>query len=135
MKTFPSKPLMEKSGRNTSTTIKDAKMIEFLISLEASNTTCNVGRGFFLCLFSRKRLNTFSTSTIASSTSSPIATASPPSVIVLMLIPNHLKIINVTTKERGIATSVIAVVLKLSKNKKRIIATRMDPSRSASVML
>ncbi len=32
----------------------------------------------------------FSTSTIASSTSSPIATASPPRVIVLIDMPNHL---------------------------------------------
>ena len=33
------------------------------------------------------------------------------------------------------ATSVIAVVLKFSKNKNRTIATRIEPSRKASMML
>ena len=58
-------------------------------------------------------------STIESSTSSPIATASPPSVIVLIETPNALKIRKVMMNESGIAVSVIAVVRKFKRNKKR----------------
>ena len=75
----------------------------------------------------------FSTSTIASSTSSPMATASPPSVIVLIDIPNHLKTRPVTTIERGMAVSVMKVVRKLRRNRNNTITTRMPPSRSASM--
>ena len=47
----------------------------------------------------------FSMSTIESSTKSPIATAMPPSVIVLIDIPNQRKTITVNRIESGIAVS------------------------------
>ena len=71
----------------------------------------------------------FSTSTIASSTSSPMATASPPSVIVLIDMPNHLKTSPVITIDSGIAVSVMNVVRKFSRKRNRMITTRMPPSR------
>ena len=70
---------------------------------------------------------------MASSTSSPIATARPPSVIVLIDMPNHLKTSPVTTIDSGMAVSVMNVVRKLSRNRNRMITTRMPPSRSASM--
>ena len=73
----------------------------------------------------------FSTSTIASSTSSPMATASPPSVMVLIDWPVNLKTRAVTTIDRGIAVSVMNVVRKLRRKRKSTMTTRMPPSRSA----
>ncbi len=77
----------------------------------------------------------FSTSTIASSTSSPMATARPPRVIVLMDRPKYQKMRPVITIESGIAVSVIKVVRKFSRNANKMITTRMPPSRSASITL
>ena len=77
----------------------------------------------------------FSTSTIASSTSSPIATASPPSVIVLIDIPSHVKTSPVITIERGMAVSVMKVVRKFSRKRKSTMTTSTPPSRRASTTL
>ena len=87
------------------------------------------------CLFSRSRRKIFSTSTIASSTSSPIATASPPSVIVLIDMSNHLNTSPAVTIDSGIAVSVINVVRKFSRKINRMMTTRMPPSRSAMITL
>ena len=75
----------------------------------------------------------FSTSTIASSTSSPIATASPPSVIVLIDMPSHLKTRPVITMESGMAVSVMKVVRRLSRKRNSTSTTSTPPSRSASI--
>ena len=77
----------------------------------------------------------FSTSTIASSTSSPIATASPPSVIVLIDIPSHLNTSPVITIDSGMAVSVMKVVRKLSRKRNSTITTSTPPSRRASTTL
>ena len=62
-------------------------IMELRISTEASRTTFMVdSRSVFGSLiFSRKRLYTFSTSMMASSTSAPIAMAIPPKLIVFMV--------------------------------------------------
>ena len=64
-----------------------------------------------------------------------MATARPPSVIVLIDMPNHLKTSPVTTIDKGIAVSVMNVVRKLRRNRKRMMTTRILPSRSASITL
>ena len=71
----------------------------------------------------------FSTSTMASSTSSPMATASPPSVIVLIDMPNQRKTMAVMTIDSGMAVSVMNVVRKFSRKINSTITTRMPPSR------
>ena len=61
------------------------------------------GRGF--CRFSFRRRKMFSTSTTASSTSSPMAIARPPSVMVLIDRPKALKTSTVIRIEIGMAVS------------------------------
>ncbi len=99
------------------------------------------GRGFSSALFSFSRRKIFSTSTMASSTSSPIATANPPSVITLMessvpeMYPINRKTSVVITSDSGIAVSVMNVVLKFSRNRNNIMITSTAPITSASPTL
>ena len=62
-----------------------------------------------------------------------MATASPPRVIVLIDIPNHLNTRPVITIDSGIAVSVISVVRKLSRKTNSTAATRIPPSRRAAI--
>ncbi len=64
-----------------------------------------------------------------------MATASPPSVSVLMDSPKAVITSAVMTKDSGMAVRVIAVVRTLSRNRKSTTTTRMAPSRSASTTL
>jgi hypothetical protein len=75
--------------------------MEFRTSLEAVAMTSSLGFGFGREAFSLSRRKTFSTSTMASSTTMPMATARPPRVIEFTLMPNHLKTSRVTAKERA----------------------------------
>ncbi|MNX72516.1 hypothetical protein D3C86_1038720 [compost metagenome] len=77
----------------------------------------------------------FSTSTMASSTSSPMAIASPPRVMVLTEIPKAFMNRKVTTNERGMAVRVMKVVRKFNRKRKSTISTRIAPSRRASSTL
>ncbi len=83
----PSIPLKKNNGINDTIIIKVAIMIELRISTEASRTTVSVDSrsAFDFLMFSRRRLYTFSTSIIASSTSAPIAIAIPPKLIVFIV--------------------------------------------------
>ncbi|MPM76425.1 hypothetical protein SDC9_123423 [bioreactor metagenome] len=101
-------------------------------SFDASNTTvitvfCS-SIGF--CLFSRNLLKTFSTSTMASSTSEPIAIAIPPKLIVLMVSPISLSAKIDATNERGIVTNEITVVRTFIRNIKSTMTTNIPPSYS-----
>ena len=109
-----------------------AKTIEFRTSRLAERTTAEVGLGVAERRFSRRRRKTFSTSTMASSTNSPIATARPPSVMVLMPRPNHWKTMNVTKSDSGMAVRVMKVVRKLRRKRNSTIETMRLPSRRAS---
>lgn len=60
-----------------------------------------------------------------------MAMARPPSVSVLMLMPNPLKTNAVITNESGIAVSVMMVVRKFRRNKNSTMMTKMKPSRRA----
>ncbi len=77
----------------------------------------------------------FSTSTMASSTSSPMATARPPRVIVLIDNPKPAKIIAVITSDSGIAVSVINVVRKFIRKINKSTTTNTPPSARASITL
>ena len=70
---------------------------------------------------------------MASSTNSPIATARPPSVIVLIESPHHAKTRHVMMIDIGIARSVMTVVRRFSRNIASATATRIAPSHSASI--
>ncbi len=112
-----------------------AFIIEERISLDASKITsieafCLASGNFE---FSLRRLKTFSTSMMASSTITPIAIAIPPSVIVFMVISKNFSTNIDATRASGIAVNEIRVVLKFAKNKNRIIITRIAPSRNASI--
>ena len=77
----------------------------------------------------------FSTPTTASSTSSPMAMARPPSVITLIDWPSHWNTSAVTASDSGIAVSEISVVRSDSRKANSTIATMIAPSRSASATL
>ena len=119
------------------------KTIELRISLEASKVTTIAdfcfSMGSRLFCFNRRKM--FSTSTMASSTSSPIATAIPPSVMTLMessvpLIQPMIRNVRVvSTSDSGIAVSVMNVVRKFSRNKNSTIMTSTAPITSASATL
>ena len=64
-----------------------------------------------------------------------MATARPPRVIEFTLMPNHLKMSMVMAKDSGIAISVMKVVRKFSRKRKRTMVTMMAPSRMASLRL
>ncbi len=133
----PSIPDRKNKGRNATIIIRVALNIEALISREASKTTvndvCLSKTG--LELFWRNRLYTFSTSIIASSTSEPIAIAIPPRLIVLIFMPIEWSTTIAPSKESGIASNDIIVVLKLPRNKNKIIITKIAPSISADFTL
>ena len=83
----------------------------------------------------------FSTSTIASSTSSPIATAIPPRVITLIdssvpvTRPTNLNTSTVSASDSGMAVREMNVVRRFSRNRNRMINTRTAPTTSASPTL
>src|SRR5262245_48168839 len=81
--------------------------------------TSATGSGNPEVAFCRSRLKTFSTSMIASSTNSPMAIASPPSVIVLILIPKYVIVMNAATSDRGIASRLIKVVRKFQRKRNK----------------
>ena len=55
----------------------------------------------------------------------------PPSVMVLIMMPNQSKTMIVIMIESGMASTEMNVVLKFHKNKKITATTRRAPSRSA----
>ena len=56
--------------------------------------------------------------------------ASPPNVMVLMLMPRALRTIIATRNERGMVTSEMTVVRTLARKSIKIITTKMAPSMS-----
>ena len=72
----------------------------------------------------------FSTSTTASSTSAPMAMASPPSVMVLIDRPIIWNTTSVLSTDSGMATSEMKVVCQLSRNTNSTMATQISASRS-----
>src|SRR5262249_55218885 len=77
----------------------------------------------------------FSTSIIASSTTSPSAITSPASTIVLMVAPEYEITNNAATSDRGIAVRLMTAVRQSYRNTTRMTATSMQPTRSAFLRL
>jgi hypothetical protein len=73
----------------------------------------------------------FSTSTVASSTRMPTASASPPSVMMLMVSPSTLRVMTDVRIESGIETAMINVLRQLPR-KSRIIAAVRQAAITAS---
>ena len=94
----------------------------------ADTTTSKTLLGLPFSRFSRSLRKMFSTSTTASSTSSPMAMARPPSVMVLMERPIRWKTMAVTRIETGMAVSEIAVVRTFSRKAKSTMATTATAS-------
>ena len=92
------------------------------------------GRGCVWVLFSRNRRKIFSTSMIESSTTSPSAMTSPPSVIVLIVIPSFSSTMTAVSSETGIAVSEIAAVRALPSKRNSTTATNTPPSASECFM-
>ena len=109
--------------------------MEFRTSPDAFAMTESRAWGFSKAAFSRNRRNTFSTSTIASSTTIPMATASPPRVMEFTLMSKPKNTSIVMPKDIGMAVSVMRVVRKFSRNRNRMIVTMIAPSRIASTRL
>ena len=78
--------------------------------------------------FCRNRLNTFSTSTIESSTSEPMAMAIPPRLIVLMVSPIQRMARSDATIESGMETNEITVVRQFIRNMNSTMITKIAPS-------
>ena len=139
----PSTPESANSGRNERMTTAVPKTIELRISLLASKTMtmedCRLSIGWALFCFKRRKM--FSTSTIASSTNSPMATAIPPRVMTLidsslpLRIPTRRKTSVVNTSDSGMAVSVMNVVRKFSRNRNKTMMTSTAPITSASATL
>ena len=130
----PSIPVRKNNGRNAATIIRVELKIGILTSADARYTVssmdncCSGGR----LRFWRKRLYTFSTSTMASSTKHPIAMAIPPRLIVLIVKPKAFRIKTVIMIDKGNAITDIMVVRKFIKKMKSTITTNNAPSKSDS---
>ena len=114
---FPSIPDKKNNGKNATMIMKVALITELLISKEPSKITVNLSfcSALGLSAFSLRRLKTFSTSIMASSTKSPMAMAIPPKLIVLMVKPSHFKVKIATINEIGIANKEIKVDSKVNE--------------------
>ena len=115
-------------------TISVANTIDPRTSRDASKITSSAARRWSAgrAASSRRRRTTFSTSMIASSTSAPIAIVRPPSDIVLTVIPSASIAITATSSDSGSDASEISVGRSWNRNRNRITATRIAPSRSAT---
>ena len=127
----PSIPERKKRGTKLTTMINVEFKIGIRTSLEALNTTWMTERRSFSGRrrFSRRRLYTFSTSTMASSTSEPMAMAIPPKLMVLIVSPMKCRVRMDTSSESGRVTSEIIVVRTLARNRNKTMTTKIPPSK------
>ena len=133
----PSIPSKKNRGRKLATMISVLFRIGIRTSLEALNTISLMGRRFSggSVRFSRRCRNTFSTSTMASSTNDPIAMAIPPMLMVLMVSPIRFMTRMVMSKDIGMVTKEIMVVRAFIRNMNNTITTKNAPSKSDRWML
>ena len=134
-KKLPCNPGNIRIGRNTIPTINVASTIGRRTSIEAFNITASSGvtlRNLTAC---RRRRTMFSTSMIASSTTTPSATARPLRVIVLMVQPIRFITSTANSRDKGMVTNEISAVRQLRRNTINTSATSKAPIASASRML
>ena len=134
MSILPSIPFRKKKRKEAGYYYQEELSIGILTSLEASNTIVIAGRRKLggRLRFIRSRRYTFSTSTIASSTSEPMAIAMPPRVMVLMVRLKRCRISNVIITDMGRATAEISVVRKFTREyEKHLQSRRLLPQNKA----
>ena len=127
-------PLRKNRGRNEAMMMSEELKMGRRTSREASyiveiSDLLSLGRS------RRRRLCTFSTSTLASSTSEPMAMAMPPRLMVLMVSPRRCSTMRVTMMDSGSATSEMRVVRTSIRKKKRTMMTNIAPTNSDSCRL
>ena len=126
----PSMPERKNSGTKLTMIISVELNIGMRTSRDASNTTL-LTSGLSPSGSRRRslrRLKTFSTSTIASSTSEPIAIAMPPRLMVFIVSPMAWSVSIVTTSDRGMVTRDIIVVLTFMRKRNSTMMTKNPPS-------
>ena len=126
----PSMPLRKKRGTKLATMISVELRMGRRTSLEALKMTVRVdcrkpgGKE----LFSRSRRYTFSTSTMASSTSEPMAMAMPPRLMALMVSPRRWRARTDTNRESGMVMRDMTVARTFMRNRKSTMTTKRPPS-------
>ncbi len=118
-------------GASTVTTTKVAYTTAPRTSVDASRITSITGRGASMAAFSRRRRQMFSTSTIASSTTSPTAMARPPRIIPLSVTPRRSSTETAASIESGMAVRLISASLPERRNASRITMTSTAPRAMA----
>ena len=126
----PSMPDRKKRGTKLTMMMSVELRMGMRTSREALKTTCRTGRRLPAgrARFSCRRRQTFSTSTMASSTSDPMAMAMPPSDMVLMVRPIQWSTSREMTSDRGRVTSEMIVVRTFARKRKRTMTTKRLPS-------
>ncbi len=90
--------------------------------------TCVMGSGAASRRFWRRRRAMFSTSMTASSTTSPMAMARPPSVMALRVAPSALSTTIAASSDSGMAVHEIVAVRRSNRNRHSTTTTRTPPS-------
>ena len=130
-KNAPAMPSRKKIGRNTIITIIVAYTTALRTSRLASTTTRNGDRGCSSVRFSRSRRTMFSTSMMASSTTSPRAITSPAITIVLRVMPRAVSTTTADTRDRGMAVRLMTAVRQSNRKATRMTATSPQPRSKA----
>ncbi len=112
----PCTPEVASTGTNTTSTTSVAYSTGPRISTVASRMTSSRGWGASLAAFCRSRRSVFSIPMIASSTSTPSATAKPPRVMVLSVKPKRPSTTAAATSDRGMARKEMAAERQLRRN-------------------
>ena len=100
-------------------------------SIDAEKTTSRLGRGFAASPFWRSRRRTFSTSMMASSTTSPRAMTRPARTMVLRVPPRHCRTSTAARRESGMARRLMTAVRHSKRKAARMSATRRQPQSMA----
>src|SRR5262245_43684 len=128
-KSCPLMPGMKATGTNTDKRTSVMAMIGPVISAMAFLQASGTGRSGFSSI----TRSTFSTTTIASSTTMPMASTSASNETVLAEYPMRSKTAKVPTIDTGTATSGIRVVRHLPRNKNTTTATSTIAATSVRI--
>ncbi len=112
-----------------------AYVIAVRTSIEASSTIRNVDRVLPLARACRRRLTMFSTSMIASSTTTPIATTRPARTMTLIVASRRSSTSTAARSESGIATRLMNAVRNSKRNAAMMRMTSSTPMSRARLRL
>ncbi len=126
---LPARPPRNATGTNTEISTSSIAMIAPVTS-RIDSTAASLGDHFFSAI----RRSTFSSTTIASSTTMPVASTMAKSVSVLIVNPNSSRPANVPTSETGTAIIGISVARHVWRKRNTTSSTRRAAA-SMSVMI